>query len=504
MKQRVLLHNVCEWDANFPSVLANELQCERVIRFLREGGVKSSSIGWGISIDDIQIEATFERGFLHPINLGESIEHYENAYSQCFLKYHKMRQTLHINEDVYTSEHYFRSAYNFLSNLLSAEKITLIIASIDFGYGWELILDQIAMKRQIKRLYLFNNYGDRFFIRTSLEDYGCNSSKADVFAIQSVGKDVESIEHRRVELRSLSARNPRIRYKKSYVGSSYLFIRRVLRSILFSPKDIPSAIIRYISDIRLLKYRRSFSKMPRLEIIRKLVGESKSEGVIYFPLHLQPESSSVMRSGVFEDQCLILEAISSKFPKSFILVKENLNQQEMYSRRSENFFSRINDLKNVQLISPLEPSDELLVYCDLVVTLNGTTGIEAILKGKPVITFGDPFYRDAPGVYSWSEVSDQTDLSADKFKPPNAREVKEWLDRTCQTMGHGNVIDAFWGLPSPFNFYSTNLYTIEQNTKLVCKSLRSAHTKIVSPVPTIIPGIKDRHYRVQLYPEALE
>ena len=46
---------------------------------------------------------------------------------------------------------------------------------------------------------------------------------------------------------------------------------------------------------------------------------------------------------------------------------------------------------------------ELLDKCQFVATITGTVGWEAICKGKNVLVFGIPWYRDLTGVISFRE-----------------------------------------------------------------------------------------------------
>ena len=52
-------------------------------------------------------------------------------------------------------------------------------------------------------------------------------------------------------------------------------------------------------------------------------------------------------------------------------------------------------------------SRQLIDHAQAVVTLTGTAGLEALLRGKPAFIFGYAWYRQFPGVYS---LQDETGL----------------------------------------------------------------------------------------------
>ena len=67
--------------------------------------------------------------------------------------------------------------------------------------------------------------------------------------------------------------------------------------------------------------------------------------------------------------------------------------------RDISYYKKILDLPNVVLIHPSVSSDELLKNTSLVITIRGTTGVEATFYEKPTITLVDVSYSTLPSVY---------------------------------------------------------------------------------------------------------
>jgi len=63
------------------------------------------------------------------------------------------------------------------------------------------------------------------------------------------------------------------------------------------------------------------------------------------------------------------------------------------------FYNRIVSLPNVQLISITSSNFDLIDNSKTVVTITGTAGWEAVVRGKPVLIFGHAWYKFCEGVF---------------------------------------------------------------------------------------------------------
>jgi len=126
--------------------------------------------------------------------------------------------------------------------------------------------------------------------------------------------------------------------------------------------------------------------------------------VIYFPLHFQPEMTSVPLGMPHFDQISAIRAISAAMAdEAFLVVKEHpqmLRWSAGWARaRSASFYQAIRDTPGVRLVSPATPSEDLMRRASVVATLTGTAGYEARLRGASTICFGAPWYQPLRGVY---------------------------------------------------------------------------------------------------------
>lgn len=112
---------------------------------------------------------------------------------------------------------------------------------------------------------------------------------------------------------------------------------------------------------------------------------------LFYPLHVDPEASTMVLSPYQTNQLSVLEALSKSKPvDAVILVKEHLT---MIGRRPKDFYKKVNQLPGIYMVDPREPSFQFINKAKAVVTLTGTAGFEAILLGKPAIFLGNFLYK---------------------------------------------------------------------------------------------------------------
>lgn len=125
---------------------------------------------------------------------------------------------------------------------------------------------------------------------------------------------------------------------------------------------------------------------------------------IYHALHYQPEKSTCPEGNIFANQFLIIDLLSKCAPQGWkICVKEHPFQFELAGSgeltRSVQFYDDVMTLPNVQFVPQAYSPFDLIDQAQAVATVTGTTGWEAVVRGKPVLIFGHAWYRGCEGVF---------------------------------------------------------------------------------------------------------
>lgn len=116
----------------------------------------------------------------------------------------------------------------------------------------------------------------------------------------------------------------------------------------------------------------------------------QNEKFLFFPLH-HDEETHLSWGEHFSNQYEIMEKVSRSLPEGIYL----------YIKPHPSWFCtdfpvsqvlKLKKLRNVRIVNPKISPIELIKNSLATVTINSTTGLEAIIFGKPVLTFGHNFY----------------------------------------------------------------------------------------------------------------
>ncbi len=169
---------------------------------------------------------------------------------------------------------------------------------------------------------------------------------------------------------------------------------------------------------------------------------------IYFPLHFQPERSSCPEGSVYTDQQILIKMIADKLPEgTYLYVKEHPSQYMMTRGplgRRPSFYTDIQKIPKVILVDDFVSSNLLIRNSIAVVTLTGTAGLEALLRGKPALICGYAWYRQLTGAYYIEEPEDLGKALDSILSCPavSIEQVRQEIDNQKEFLFTGFLIDA--------------------------------------------------------------
>ncbi len=121
--------------------------------------------------------------------------------------------------------------------------------------------------------------------------------------------------------------------------------------------------------------------------------ELKAMRFVYFPLHKEGEVALTFQAPPWYDQANTVRQLSISLPSGYkLLVREH---RANHGSRASSWYRYVSRLPNVVLVSSFDSQFMFLRHADLVVTENGTSGWEAILLGKRVLTLAESHYDGA-------------------------------------------------------------------------------------------------------------
>jgi hypothetical protein len=133
---------------------------------------------------------------------------------------------------------------------------------------------------------------------------------------------------------------------------------------------------------------------------------NKSDKYVYFPLHLIPESTTLIKSPLYPNEMTVIEALSKSLPLGWkIYIKEH---GAMVGERPIAFYRYVSRFSNIRLVKMdyyNDPKPWILNSIG-VVTLSGSSAFEAAMLGKRSLIFGNTFFEHIDGVDKIESFSD--------------------------------------------------------------------------------------------------
>ena len=319
--------------------------------------------------------------------------------------------------DVHELRDYFAYYYYGLFNIVKKEKIELMIFFSFPHCGPDFILYEIAKLLNIKKIVLFQSIvPNRYFIFKNIEEFGTNLNKTKKEKDSFSDDDMQNFPYQYVN-------------KAKADGDK---IKKKFRKINFNKRFFKDLIINFLVKIKLI-YRETdlvldkkyFSNLKNLEKSLDEIDEiKKNKKMIYFPMHWQPELSTSILGGNYEDQLVALERLNVFLKNDWIVVVKENTLQRSYQRK-DFFFRRFKNLKNIYFIDNKINSKDVIEKADVVATISGTAGIEALLKSRKCMVFGSSWYKSCHGVLvmtdstSNEEINNFINIKFDKSKSLN-------------------------------------------------------------------------------------
>ena len=183
------------------------------------------------------------------------------------------------------------------------------------------------------------------------------------------------------------------------------------KSRSFSKSNFSYLSFQYYKLKTIIKKKRLYTIYKSMAILP----ENLTSDYVLCALQYQPEKSTCPLGGKFNDQLLMIKALSESLPSHIkIYVKEHPSQFIYdYARygeyyRDREYYESILDIDNVFLIDMRTSIFDLIDNSILVASVTGTICWEAVNRQKPALCFGHSWMLGCEGVY---EVLSQKNLT---------------------------------------------------------------------------------------------
>lgn len=224
----------------------------------------------------------------------------------------------------------------------------------------------------------------------------------------------------------------------------------------FTPESFFSLlknIIKYIlsidnvSKFRLTSYINSRSNKSLYINI-----EQFNDEYFLFPLNQPYDEQLLFRSPEFKNNINTIKLIAKNLPiNTHLVVKEHPVNPGMVS--TKDIKNIVSEFQNVHFVNPNINLYKLIEKCEGLITVNSTSGLEAMIHGKNILVLGRGYYRELDGVYKFQ---DEESLSAQLLDMQNNNggfKNHKGLDRVLAT-----IINQTYPGPNIFPSKETQYY----------------------------------------------
>lgn len=162
---------------------------------------------------------------------------------------------------------------------------------------------------------------------------------------------------------------------------------------------------------------------------------------IYVPLHYQPERTTCPQGGVFNDQTLVVELLSKALPEGWLLYVKDHPSQFKYTQMGElsrwpTYWDAMADLNSVRFVNTDVSSIKLMDCSQALATVTGAAGWEALVRGTPVLHFGNAWYAPCKGAYFVESAEDiAIALEQIEINPPHTQQEIDIFAGTIESLG---------------------------------------------------------------------
>ena len=205
-------------------------------------------------------------------------------------------------------------------------------------------------------------------------------------------------------IKKYDATTDTISYSTAFQSSKKKYLQSAIKYLFSDNSNVKThftyygrskfAVIRKMLSYELRKkYRKNFINK---NLIRKI---ENGKPFIYFSLHTQQERSTLIHAPLFVNQTQVIAKIADSLPNGYNLyVKEHPN---MLTRgwREISDYKEIMNLPNVTLIHPFAKSLDIIKKSSLVISIGGTSPLEAAFYNKPSIILSNQDYSHLPSVH---------------------------------------------------------------------------------------------------------
>ncbi|MDC3063358.1 hypothetical protein OA253_01955 [Alphaproteobacteria bacterium] len=352
------------------------------------------------------------------------LNYFEKNYSLNINKYILMDRTLRTKKDNVILQY----VYNIITreiDFIKKNKIQLIFMEATWFH--ELILCKIAEKLKIPVLVPVR---DKIISNKFYFFYGENRENFFKRPKRTARFNETNSQHKTPYYDYLSKRN-KITFNKIII-----FFRLLRLSILDFNNPFIQAPFHEQVSVKILSIFRQIIFKFYLNFYHPRIDEK----FILIPLHVQPEAGIDVIGEKFSNQLEFIRQIARTTPVNFkIYVKEHPHD---FGRRRLNFYNSLKEIPLVKLINPNFSNKTLIQNAELIISVAGTTSLEASIIGKKAVTAAKSQFNKIMIKPKFDPFNQEVNELVNSPIKPNLYKNKNYLRSLQRNLFEGKIMDS--------------------------------------------------------------
>ena len=217
------------------------------------------------------------------------------------------------------------------------------------------------------------------------------------------------------------------------------------------------------SAVLLDSIKQVLQKRSRTSFLNKNLPTSidHSEKFIYFPLGVDEEHSLLITAPYYTNQIETIRHVAKSIPINYKLYVKEHPSSITRNWKSISDYKEIMDIPNVRLLHPFTSKEEIFEKCSLVISVVGSSCLEATFHGKPSILFGKVYYSILPSVHRVETLNKLPEIIRSSLQETvNLHDVEKFLAIFKKNSFDFNVFEYYINEANTF-FYNGNLVDVE-------------------------------------------
>ena len=270
-------------------------------------------------------------------------------------------------------------------------------------------------------------------------------------------------------------------YKNKFKSSNSQLIKSFFKFILSKNENVETHythIGRTKFNVLKDEFSKKFKRKYRNSFIKNNLEREINSGekFVYFPLSVDEERNLLIAAPYYTNQIEIIRNIAKSLPIGYKLyVKENPAQSIRYWR-SISEYKQILEIPNVRLFHPSVPAEILFEKCSLVLTIGGSSGLDAAFYEKPSIVFSDLGYSILPSVQTLNSLNDLPKIIRKSLQVKvNNNDLEKYMTILEKNSIKFNLVD-FENRYNDFFYYSGFLASVDISESKMNEFLKSTES----------------------------